>query len=112
MSLNSLIISTLKPTNVPVYPLDYPGSATTYITFFQYNEMGVLYLEDVEDKTQYSYQVDIWSQGNYTSLVKRVFELMTAAGFRRNSGAEFYEKDTKMNHKVFRFYYDNTLGGI
>jgi len=105
-------MNTLKPTGVPVYPLNYPGEATTYITFFEYNEMGALYAEDVEVKTRYSYQVDIWSKGNYTALVKQVFELMTAAGFRRNSAAEFYEKDTKINHKVFRFYYDNTLGGI
>lgn len=112
MSLNSLIISTLKPTDVPVYPLNYPGAATTYITFFEYNEMGALFAEDVEVKTQYSYQVDIWSQGNYSTLVKQVLELMTAAGFRRNSAQEFYEKETKMNHKYFRFYYDTTLGGI
>lgn len=108
--MNSLIISTLKPTGVPTYPLNYPGKETTYITFFEYNQMGALFVEDEEEETQHSYQVDVWSQGNYTALVKQVRELMTAAGFTRNSEAEFFEGDTKMNHKVFRFYY-TPIGG-
>ena len=106
MSLNSLIISTLSPTNVPIVFQVYSGRETTYITFFEYNEMGISFAEDEEQTERRSIQVDIWSKGNYTALVKQVRKLMKDAGFTRNSGGEFYEEDTKIYHKVLRFYYE------
>lgn len=109
--MNKLIIDTLKPTGVPVTFQVYAGEKDTYITFFEYNQMGALFVEDKEEKTQHSFQVDVWSKGNYKILVERVRELMTDAGFTRNSEAEFYEDDTKTFHKVFRFYYTK-IGGI
>ncbi|KAA0944154.1 hypothetical protein FQ087_18695 [Sporosarcina sp. ANT_H38] len=106
MSLNSLIIQTLKPTGVPAVFQVYTGTQTTYITFFEYNEMGTSFAEDAEQTERRSIQVDIWSKGNYADLVKQVRKLMTDAGFTRNSGTESYEDDTKVFHKVFRFYYE------
>lgn len=107
MNLNSLIISTLAPTNVPVAFLKYSGTLTTYISFFAYNEQGVLFGDDMELNTRYSVQVDIWSKGDFTNLVKQTKDLLIAAGFTRNSGTEFFEDDTKTYHKVYRFYYTN-----
>ena len=107
MNLNSFIISTLAPTNVPVRWLKYTGALTTYITFFGYNEQGVLFGDDMELNTRYSIQVDIWSLGDYTDLAKQTKELLIAAGFVRNSANEFYENDTKIHHKVYRFYFAN-----
>lgn len=105
MSLNSLIINTLEPTGVPVEFQDYSGSANTYITFFEYNQMSALNADDEEKKTSHSIQVDVWSKGNYLALVKQVKQLMNQAGFRRNYETEFYEKETKIFHKVLRFSY-------
>jgi len=104
MSLNSFIISKLTPTNVPVRWQKYTGPQTTYITFFGYNEQGVLFGDDVELAARHSIQVDIWSLDDYTDLAKQTKELLLAAGFVRNSGGEFYEDDTKVHHKVYRFY--------
>lgn len=104
--MNSLIINTLRPTNVPVHFQVYPGTESTYITFFEYNQQGSLYVDDFEERARHSIQVDVWSNGNYSSLVTQVRSLMTNSGFRRNSEAEFYEDETKTFHKVFRFYYD------
>lgn len=109
--MNKLIIDTLKPTGVPVRFQVYNGEKDTYITFFEYNQMGALYTEDVEDKTRHSIQVDVWSKGNYSLLVAQVRELMLNAGFTRNSENEFYEDDLQVFHKVFRFYY-TPIGGI
>lgn len=103
--MNSLVINTLNPTNVPVSFQVYTGKESTYITFFEYNQMGALFAEDVEDKTRHSIQVDVWSQGNYSALVDQVRKLMTDAGFSRISEAEFYEQETRTFHKSFRFYY-------
>lgn len=105
MNLNSLIMSTLAPTGVPVTFQTYTGAATTYITFFEYNQQGALFADDTEQETRYSVQIDVWSKGNYKSLVGQVRVLMINSGFIRNSEAELYEDDTKVFHKVFRFYY-------
>jgi len=107
MSLNSLIINTLAPTNVPVELLTYEGAATTYITFFEYNEQGALHGDDEELNTRHSLQVDVWSKGNYITLVKQVKALLKEIGFTRNFQTEFYEKDTQIYHKVLRFYYSD-----
>lgn len=107
MNLNNLIMNTLAPTNVPVRLLTYPGPDTTYITFFEYNQQGTLFADDIEQETQFSIQVDVWSKGNYKNLVVQVRTLMINAGFTRNGENEFYETDTQIFHKVMRFYYVN-----
>lgn len=107
MSLNQLIISTLAPTGIPVTFQSYTGNATTYITFFEYNQQGALFADDTEQRTRYSVQVDVWSKGNYAELVEQVRTLMLDAGFFRNSEGELYENDTRTYHKYFRFYYAN-----
>lgn len=109
MNIHNLIKTTLEPTKVTTSLLTYTGTATTYITYFEYNQRGSLYLEDDEETTTHSIQVDIWSKGNYLTLVEQVKNLMKQAGFTRNSEAEFFEEDTKFFHKVLRFYYEENL---
>lgn len=109
MNIHNLIKTILAPTNIPSSLLTYTGTATTYITFFEYNQRGSLYLEDDEATTTHSIQVDVWSKGNYLTLVDQVKSLMKQAGFTRNSEAEFFEEDTKIFHKVLRFYYEENL---
>jgi hypothetical protein len=107
MSLNSLIIDTLAPTDVPVDFLKYKGTATTYITFFEYNQQGAVFGDDEELKTRHSLQVDVWSKGNYLTLVEHAKTLLKGIGFTRNFETEFFEDDTQIFHKVMRFYYAN-----
>jgi hypothetical protein len=105
MSLNKLIIDTLKPIGVPVNFQTYSGTATTYITFFEYSQQSALNADDEEQKTVHRIQVDVWSKGDYTSIVQQVKDLMNAAGFHRTTEIELYEPDTKIYHKVLRFSY-------
>lgn len=107
MSLNKLIIDTLKPIGIPVALLTYTGTATTYITFFKYNEIGEVFAEDTEQETRHSIQIDVWSKGNYVDVVKQVKKLLKEQGFSRVTAHELYEDDTKIFHKVIRFYYDD-----
>jgi hypothetical protein len=107
MSLNKLIIDTLSPLGVPVSFQRYTGTATTYITFFEFNQRPALNADDTEQNTQHSIQVDIWSKGDYTTLVQQVKDALNGVGFFRTSEAEFYEDDTKIFHKVIRFNYFN-----
>lgn len=103
MSLNALIIDTLRPLGVPVAFQAYSGKATTYITFFEFNQNGKLYADDQEIRASHSVQVNIWSKGDYTELATQVKEKLIEVGFTRTFETELYEDDTKTYHKVFRF---------
>lgn len=106
MSINKIIRDALLPLGVPVMYMTYTGTATTYITFFRYNERGVLSADDDEQVTRNSVQVDIWGKGDIELLAESVKDNLQAIGFRRVGFFEDYEKDTKIYHKAYRFYYD------
>lgn len=104
--MNKLIIDTLEPLNIPVVFQKYTGTSNQYITFFGYNDNGELYADDEEVVTGYYVQVDIWSKGSYTNILKQVKKLMKDANFiKRASGPELYEDDTKLYHKPLRFFF-------
>ena len=112
MSLNSLIINTLKPTKqlVRFQSLrDTDNSPSAYILFFNANERGSHHGDDQELSTEYLIQIDIFSKGDYTNLVKQVKDLMSSAGFRRQMTTESYENDTKYYHKTMRFIYEEDV---
>lgn len=95
----------LESTRVPVKRLKYSGNADPYITYFYYNENGIAFADDTEIQTGYYLQVDIWTKGDFTELYNQVKKLMTDAGFKRTYATELYESDTKIKHKVVRFFY-------
>lgn len=107
MSINSLIISTLKPANVPIAFQVYTGAETTYITFFKVIDVPKLHAENKLKATQTMIQVDVWSKGNIENLVTTVENLMEAAGFLYSSGRDLYEKDTKTYHYALTYNYKN-----
>lgn len=112
MSLNSLVINTLKPTNTLVRfqsLWDTDGSPKTYILFFDANTRGSHHGDDRELSTEHLIQVDIYNKGDYTNLVKQVKDLMIDAGFRRQMETESYENDTKYYHKTIRFLYEEEI---
>lgn len=105
MSINSKVITALSGLGIPVSFQTYSGTADTYITFFCYLETGELYSDDVQQGTGYYIQVDVWSKGNYSTIVKQVKSAMKQAGFSFLSAYDLYEEDVKVYHKVLRFYY-------
>lgn len=111
MSLNSIIISTLAPTNVPVAFRVYRGTATTYIRFFEIVDVPKQHAENKLQNTQKSIQIDVFSKGNYAALISQVKELMEAAGFLWSNSREFYEEDTGYFHYVLTYNYNITIRG-
>lgn len=104
MSINKEVLSALKDIHVPVRFQTYTGNAETYITFFTYLDRPEQHADDVEATTGYYVQIDIWSKGDYTSLVKSVHEKMKASGFMKQNFYDLYEEDLKIYHKVMRFF--------
>lgn len=109
MNINSLIINTLSPVQVPVSYQVYTGTATTYITFFEVIDVPALHADDSLMKTQKTIQVDVWSKGNFISTIEMVKTLMKQAGFQFSSGRDLYEDDTKIYHYALTYNYQANL---
>lgn len=98
-------MKTLKPTGVPVAFSTYNNSASQYIIFNTYNEASFYNADDEEQVTNNFIQVDVFSSGDYTNLVKQVDDLMREAGFGRMFASETYDDEAKKFRKIFRFSY-------
>ena len=100
--MNKQIIDALKNLSVPVSFQTYSGSATTYITFSKYLENVESYADNKETSISSYIQVNVFSKGDYTTLVNSVLDALKQAEFRRTYVTEMYESDTKIFHKVIR----------
>lgn len=109
MSLNKLIMETLKPLGVPVAFANYNQTADTYIVFIEYNQAPKLNADDKEIITKHFFQVDVFSKENYLQLVEELKERMKQAGFSRMFESETYEEEMKMFRKILRFNYDTKI---
>ena len=103
--INKLILDTLKNIGAPVSFQKYSGTATTYITFFEYLQKGENYADNVDKTAGHYIQVDIWSKGDYTSLRNSTLAALKAVDFSKTHETEMYENDTQIYHKVLRLFY-------
>lgn len=98
------VYNILKDLGVPVLwnvrPSTYPS-----ITYFFYNEYGQEFGDGEEIGTNHSLQVDVWSKGNYYSLVEQIKAKLKENKFYRVSADDLYEDDIKVYHKALRFNY-------
>ena len=103
--INKKLLTALSPLSVPVAFQHYTGQAETYITVHEYLQEGDEYDDDEETLTTHLVQVDIWSKGDYITLVSQVKFMLGQAGFKRISEEDLYEPDTGIYHKGLRFFY-------
>lgn len=73
------------------------------ITFFELNNRGERYADDVELSSDVRIQMDVWSKGNTSRLSEEVDKTMKALGFQRYFATDLYEDDTKVFHKAMRY---------
>ena len=104
MSINQKIISTLSSLDIPVSFQSYSGKADPYLTFFIYLDKTEQHADDEDLNTGYYIQLDIWTKGDYTELVKNVHQKMNKAGFSKMNFYDLYENDLKVYHKVMRYF--------
>lgn len=98
MSINSAVIAALSPL-APIAFHAYTGKASTYMTFFTYNQRAGLIADDEEVSTIYSIQLDIFSKGNIDTLATEAKKALKEIGFARTSEIEMYESNTKTYRK-------------
>jgi hypothetical protein len=103
--INKLIIESLRPLNIPVTFQKYTGMASEYITFHCYFTQGEAFDDDSESLTGQYIQIDVWTKSDYTKIVNNTRNLLINMGFKRINEFDLYENDTKIFHKVMKFFY-------
>lgn len=101
--MNKYILQTLEDVGAPVAFETYTGDEPTYIRFF-YLPQGQFNVDDDEDHTTHYVQVDIFTPYNYKVLAKETEKIMKQAGFKKSFEHGQYEEDTKLFHKILRFW--------
>lgn len=101
--MNRLILDALKDIGAPVAFEEYTGKEPTYVRFFYLPQIQFS-TDDKEKYTTHYVQVDIFSPVNLTQLSNNVKNKMSQAGFRKNYEVDKYEEDTKLYHKLLRFW--------
>jgi hypothetical protein len=101
--IETLLKDKTKGLGVPVEFLFYEGNASTYVTYMQLDKDNAEAGDDeVIGCVQY-YDFDIYSKGNYLSVVADLIRIMTAAGWTyqpSRDSPDMYERDTKYYHKT------------
>ena len=97
---------------IPVSFLRYTGTATTYITYMLTNTDNSLSAEDqIQNYVDY-YDFDIYSKGNYLTIINEVINKMTGAGFiwqPSQSSGDMYEDDTGYYHRTLCFAIERSV---
>ena len=104
--MNSTIEEIFSDYYVPVSFLRYDGNETTYITYMETEKDGVLAGDnEIIGYIDY-YDFDIYSKGNYLSIVEDVKSRLKANGFTwqpSRDSQDLYEDDTGYSHKTLCF---------
>lgn len=91
-----------------IYLLKAPDNTTApYIEYEVLNEEGSLFAENEEIETNYRIQIDVFTKGSYTEIVKAIKNVMIENYFMKEFGGSLYEKDAKLFHYILRFNYES-----
>ena len=91
---------------IPVKFLRYNGKSDTYITYCETDKNNSLFGDDGCEGYVSYYDFDIFSKGNYTTIVSEVKRLMKENGFTwqpSRDSEDMYEDETKLYHKTLSF---------
>lgn len=87
-----------------IYLLKAPDNTTApYVEYEVLDEQGSIYAENEEIGTTYRIQVDVFTKGSYTAIVKAIKSAMKENGFMKEFGGSRYEEDSKLFHYILRF---------
>lgn len=104
--MNELIEKIFANFDVPVSFLRYKGNASAYVTYSQTDIDNSLSGDDELLYYVEYYDFDIYSKGNYFSIIEGVKNILESNGFvwqpSRDSG-DMYETETGYYHKTLCF---------
>ena len=97
---------TVADKEVPVSFMRYTGKATTYITYQEIQDDTSFSADDELQAYVTYYDFDIYSKGNYLSIIESVKEILEANNWRWQpsmTSQDLYEDDTGYYHKTLCF---------
>ncbi len=98
-TVDSILKTTLEGLGVPCERLKYSGTADTFIVFQLVLGQEVDYSDDDTSKTEYVYQIHIYSKNDYIPLLKKAKKALKEAGFFDVTiNPEIYEAETGFYH--------------
>lgn len=102
--INSYVLNTLKPLDIPVYFVSRKETSLPVVIFNVTGERSLEYWDDEEQLVKYKVSVNIFSRGNYMQYKKQIKELMTLAGFKRTDIPEcIYQEDSDIYNQPMFF---------
>lgn len=93
---------------IPVAYMFYEGHGEPYVVYMQQDADKSLSGDDELIGYVDYYDFDVYSKGNWKSIVESVKDLLTANGFiwqPSRSSQDMYETDTQYYHKTLNFAY-------
>ncbi len=93
-----------------IYLLRAPDNTRApYVEYEILEEEGSMYAENEEIQTRYNIQIDIFTDGNYVEIAKKIKQVMQEQGFTKTYGGSKYEEETKLFHYILRFNYESEV---
>ena len=101
---------TVDGVSVPTAHLKYKGKETTFVVWTITLEKPVLSADDELLCSIVSVDVDVYSKGNYLSVITEIKRLMKNNGWLWvEDSTEMYEDDTGLYHKTIAFEKERTF---
>lgn len=100
---NQEIETLLNNLGVPVSFMFYEGNADTYITYMELDKDNSIAGDDQVIGCVEYYDFDVYSKGNYLTVISNLIDTMVAAGWTyqpSRDSPDMYERDTKFFHKT------------
>ena len=100
---NEEIETLLNNLGVPVSFMFYEGNADTYITYMESDKDNAIAGDDQVIGCVKYYDFDVYSKGNYLTVINNLIDTMVAAGWTyqpSRDSPDMYERDTKFFHKT------------
>ena len=89
---------------IPFAFLRYRGKSKTYITYMEIENNPLLCGDDAPIYSASSFDFDIYSDGNYLTIVSELKKVMLENGFIWiEDSIDMYEEDTGLYHKTITF---------
>lgn len=99
MSAEEAIKTALDTLGVPVDRLFYDGEASSFVTYQLVVGTAGGFMDDEYTHEEYTYRVDIYSKAEHIFLLRKVKQVLRAAGFYGLTvDPEVYESETGYYH--------------
>lgn len=105
-NLNSEIETILNELEIEHGFLHYEGRSNTYVVYMQTDKDNVLYADGELKGLVMHYDFDVYSKGNYTTIIDSLIDALTENGWTyqpSRDSADMFETDTKFYHKTISF---------